>query len=1742
MIPNRESGKLEPVAVTPDYKALAQDLKSKGFTYQDIKEQGTAVLRDAPSKTLTNPEGSRSSDPEAMKPEQKEGGTPASVQKLLSAFESLEAEDATPVQGGVKPFSGGLFEEASQFNFADVFGQGSIIDTTLTKLGSSEMSLLLSGVLDRTKEELTEEFSSGNTVSISEASSIIMGNNERQEVERITKEIEVAETPEAVAKVLKDKADTIDRPISMIDMRQNFVVNSMQVPPSRMIPLSLNIEKDAVRATELAKLQEKVWDETSLLGVIGDFGELIIPTGVISEEYDKFDNGLTELLENVKAAPKEKQEEVFNAFVDSWLETETFLIGNNNSLLITDQLAGLESAIREGGLGLIANGGTSAEFEDDLETFINTTIFAYEFKAVGKGITGLMKFLGRRIFPSNKDVEIPNQRVPFVPFTEARNTLVIEQPNTARIVEGVKSVREGLVKEAAKKDTRKVRMTLEQEKKELGALKESLKSESVNAEARALANKEKIKFKDALKTVNANKQEQLDAVARRQATVQEMIGEFDRAATAEAKLSRLDTFVKDGRATDKDLLEPSGEYKVDMGYDTRPETSVYDQVAKNYISEFYKGVNGKGLKQLGEEGGLSPEALAARLLSTPSPTTDLGYPNIMDEVNELLLMDEDVLEAGAKRAKALARSTGSSLKLQDSGVAIVENADPKSRGDFKFLLGDGDEGFKHASDAEEAMNASLVGVDKKTVVERNGKWYIEVEQKHEFNPRYDTTDLFVNMSDLNNKSSLLLDPLRRLGQDVLSGISVLKLYNRSVAQKMQSELEAIFTKDTSIAARVGLRPMKADDVNSLIKALKHTDQDGVDWIANVDDYAEVIGKSVGDAGTTWSRYQRLQKIMDDIYQVRNEKFRKSLVARNVKDVKIGDEVQRGAVQLKVDVKEVYDTILKKNVSVADLDPSQAIIKLEKAVLDEAGEYRRLVVANRADVKELPAKVLEQRAGHIDRFYRDAGWTVKVPNVRVVDGVEEKSFNTTHIVKSEKEAQAAARKILEENGDEALVVRARENDDLDGIYGDEGSVQYGYAGVHTKQRGVIRKGSDGVNEAETLNVMESIARSVGSIERQLDVDVVNSLRARFLKQFEKYFKQRGGTSYSSRLSDMIDKGTIPTDVEEKVRQWHNYIESIAQVKQGEGYAWIDNKVKLLTSLGVDSQAISSALQNFATQMVIVGRPVFQIIQNTTQLLYIAQKYPAEMASTAYRLLPTLMALSRPTPFNIKMLSKTMGGDEALAKSFIEEMQINGLWDAVGMSDDFMRMVQRNSIDASSSKLGNAGGVLKNAAMLPFTASKAGQESIIKLANLTAYMSEFQKQVIKGGKKFDAKTKKDMSFNSQKITQTQNSVNQFDYQSKASLLSPMFQFTQHVHKLYLDVIVDPALKITKDPIMKALGKKVPERVSPLASTHLQAVGSLITTYMVFGPQGLLGGILGAKAEDAINQIENPIAREVLQGNMLNQVVNSTVNYLGAEGQVDFSSKMHPASVIDTFYDYHIEKFATEGTLSVAGAAGYVGGMVASAGKAVVAIASNEGFTWDDKASNIITEVMTTVAGVSDAQRAYMSYHLGNYVYKSSLSGNLPITAYEAVAQLGNFTPTAIQDRWSEFSSSSPANDDAVKSLGKVFSRMMHRELAEAQSFEEMMVIASTYSNIAQNSVDPLKRGDMVTILARYVSPTSNKDYRDYFKPYIDQKDLNDVVSELKSLREDASTDEMRSQVDTQIAIIESMIPAIEEAYGK
>jgi hypothetical protein len=949
---------------------------------------------------------------------------------------------------------------------------------------------------------------------------------------------------------------------------------------------------------------------------------------------------------------------------------------------------------------------------------------------------------------------------------------------------------------------------------------------------------------------------------------------------------------------------------------------------------------------------------------------------------------------------------------------------------------------------------------------------------------------------------------------------------------MQRELEDIFGSSQQVRKGLGVAGLSTRKVKHLVDALEFTSKDGNDWFKTIDDFSGFLRMPSSQVKDEWNRYQRVEKLMQEVYNLRNSRYRRALLANNVKYIDI-DEGNLGKVVSDTDGRKVY---VPDTGELVDLSDNITAVRLNTPIPDRHGNLRSYVAVNPEKVKELPRQVLNQRKGHIDRFYRDAGWTVKVERTQIVDDVAEPYEATTHIVKTQKEADEVVAKLRAENPDwQVRAVRARENDELDFIYGDTGSVQFGYAGTHTKQRGDVLKGSDGM-DAPTAGVIESLSRSVGGVERQLDVDMVNSLRQRFLKQFEPYLKEGAGTKYSAELSDMIKASDIPADVAKSAKQWHNYIEGMSRIKQGEFFAQIDDLLAgtLGRMIGIpyDTQKVSSVLQNMTTQLIIVGRPLFQIPQNLMQMAYVSMKYPVAGAKNAYRIPALAAALAKTTPNNLKLVSTTLGISDKAAKELVDEIRDSGIWDAVGMSDDFLRMIRESSVDASPSRFVSGMSKMQNTVLAPLRTSQSAQEKTLRLVNLSAYLAEYDAQVLKAGKVFNAKTKADIAFQAQKLTQTQNSVNQFSYQDKSKLWSLMFQFSQHVHKLFLDIVADPVYKAV-------VGKNIGKSASPFASSRVQAAGTLAATYMLFGPAGILGSMGGEKAKDWIAQIENPYIREGLEASLLNEMVNGAARSLGAEGNVDVASKMNPASFLESLYTFHIESVLNENGLNVFGATGYMSGMVGDLFTSVNTISKAPTLDPFKKLEYSLREITSVVAGISDAEKAYMAYNMGVYTYRGTLSGSLPVTQYEAIMQAFNLAPAVVEDRFAEISSTGGEKTKAEK-IARVWARQMHRELANATSLEEMLIIANDFTTYAKASVDPIHHNEVTRALGMYTSDINNQNYFQYILPYINTKDVADSIFELRALRQEAGTEEMQNQIDEAIEFLEPMANQIQQFY--
>ena len=245
---------------------------------------------------------------------------------------------------------------------------------------------------------------------------------------------------------------------------------------------------------------------------------------------------------------------------------------------------------------------------------------------------------------------------------------------------------------------------------------------------------------------------------------------------------------------------------------------------------------------------------------------------------------------------------------------------------------------------------------------------------------------------------------------------------------------------------------------------------------------------------------------------------------------------------------VYDVETKSLRRAEDLGDGEVVVKLGTEI-EVDGEFRTYLRVPPKNIKPLIAgTTLNRRDGHIDRMYRDAGWTVEVDVIKTIDGVQTVKKRVTHIVKTKAEAKEIASKTEGATPKESRETMATERD----IYSDSESVQFGYGAGHLKKRGEIAKGSDGIKDAEVLNAFESMFNSIAGIQKALDYNVYQAALVKFNKTFKDYLKDGEATRFEASLDSMrkLDSDKQPVMPESQalrteMRNHHAYLKSLRQ---------------------------------------------------------------------------------------------------------------------------------------------------------------------------------------------------------------------------------------------------------------------------------------------------------------------------------------------------------------------------------------------------------------------------------------------------------------------------------------------------------------------------------------------------------------------------------------------------------------------
>lgn len=1471
-----------------------------------------------------------------------------------------------------------LLSEEDAFTVDDVFPEDTGPVMTRTREANSELGQVLSPTLEQSQDSIASELSSGSDAPLIEAEGLLQEEQAGRVGKVLTQELEGAQSGEEALEAIERFQTHSNSLINMSHAKESYLLKKLNPTLDRVPRITEKVVDTEILSHEAGKRINKVWENTGIVDVLKDFGEILIPVvGLTEMVNNRWEQSIGEVLDKVAQAPRDKQVEVLNSFIDTWVESETALLENNNSLLTVDRISRLSDAMLEGGLGLIDGQLTQAERNDIFETILDSVFIGTEVSVLDEGIKGLFKLLSRKVFP-----EIPKPRF--------------------KLLEGDVDIYRGPSRTA------------------------------------------------------------------------------------------------------------------DIEYSEAPVNLL---VAKET----------DGLKKAGEKVGLTQEQVAARVMPTMNPDGQAAFPNVMENqslVNELILADKDLSNIGMEIGRNLEKVSGNSLSPVISGTRLEETADANSFGNFIVLMGDGNKlGFETAEQAQTAAEWGLLGSDF-NIVQQSGGYFVETKVPHLFNAKRDTKDLYTDlMNPINPAGAFFLDPLRVLGEDVLGGVFALKNVNRSKVQKLVDKFNHALSSFTH------------EKSGHLYKALEKGDENSVEYTTKrkFADAAGVPASKVSDE--TFNAYKDIREVMDEIYKVRNTNYRNAKVSQNYRMIGEGEE---GTLVRPVKAgEEVPPQIYQPSTGgLINSEEAKLILRADTPLVDSEGFLRRYISVTPSELKELPQQLLTKRRGHIDRSYRDTGWTLKEVGRQTVDGAEETFEKTTHIFKTRAQAVKRREAMIAEgrNPDELLPpIRARENSELDTIYGDEQSVQYGYGSSHTKKRGEGLKGVDGL-PARTTSIFDSIARSINSAQRDLDLPMIASLEARFIKTLAPYLREGEGTRFSSSLGDMMSlgKGDVPSEVHTTAKQWHNYIKGMRGAEVSQAYTYLDNAIESSISaitggrvnVPADTAKVMANAQKLTAQLVIVGRPLYQVPQNLFQMSYVAMAYP-ESGARAVSQIPFVLRHILTNSSDFAMLGKVLGVNTSVAKEVVKDIVDSGLFNSVGRADDFLAMTNNDLTTSASDWFGFYGEKYGlGAVKAPFKASQTVQEHSIRLINLGAYLAELHQQVVKAGKPFNAQTKASISFGAQKLTQTQNGMNQFWYQKQGNIFSPMFQFTQHTHQLFLDVVLDPLIKSVSKG---SLGKST----TPLSRSVGAAMFTTASVLTLFGFDGIVGSTAGQAFSDVLRDNfphigNNPVADALISGGLINSVFWQAI-----DGKPDVTAKINPASVIDSIWSHQLKNYDS---LDLFGATGSVTSSLLDAGFAVKTLLSSPDMDTREKVINSAREIASVVAGFRDAERAYIAGLTGTWTYNSTLSGPLKIEMEEAIFALFNVTPEMVNEYYyrGNFNPNRGEEPDVDK-VSKVFIRAMNREMASIkssgdESLKTYMMTLEKYVGLTKSSLPPSNEEDVAKNFSRFALQAEGETYKQYFKPHLNANTLEDAVKGLKRLRQTIPTEQGRQEIDDQIKVLE------------
>lgn len=718
-------------------------------------------------------------------------------------------------------------------------------------------------------------------------------------------------------------------------------------------------------------------------------------------------------------------------------------------------------------------------------------------------------------------------------------------------------------------------------------------------------------------------------------------------------------------------------------------------------------------------------------------------------------------------------------------------------------------------------------------------------------------------------------------------------------------------------------------------------------------------------------------------------------------------------------KTIYDTRTGQSVELTDdlLDEvytsgnSVARVSREAEFVD--GSAHEFIIVKQGSSPSLIRNPMNIRTGHVDMNYKGedslirqlaggykggSSFKVQVRGTKNVNGEAVERLTTIGLYANAKQARIAREKLVT-----AEVRNGKSLEEAEKMYAEpeltrEGSGELGldmagtFTGVpaHARKRGNVDIRTQGDQLAETLSIEESLTRSVAETRRLLNVDAIDMMKRRFAQSYASDIQNYDG--FHLDFARYQFKPDVNLSRLGEAKRAHEAIENLDHALSNRQFVLFQDKLasysqELMAADGFKAFAgkvlndlsktkVDQEIKKLVATLLIAARPLYQMVANTTQAAYLLAANPVIFGSTLRKTAGVFIAMSgtKIDPRLTTAVAARMAGmTEADFTKFMANLRSSGIMRSAAGQDITALLGEAGKIEAGihnaastafwKRMIPGAGGIERvgKALMIP-------QNLATDLSNLMAYAHSFSKTAKEKGVQnaLSRSGQVEVSGHARRLSWNQNRTDQFAYQQNAASLQ--FMFFQHVHRMYMDLIVDPFVRtatLNKVGVSRA-------GTNPYAKDWITSVKTMgvISALWGAGAYPLLDNDGVTKAGQEIGA--TPEAMSLFQDGLVHKAVESLY-----EERLNVAARFSPKGAVESLFTM---MFTNDGGLILGGPVHHLSDTLGKMAKL-----SQAYWNADPLDRKIVLELAASAAssatsGTNDFYRAMIAKNITEYIDSS------------------------------------------------------------------------------------------------------------------------------------------------------------------